>query len=98
MPVPWEGAPSGGSSRRFADVAGSTRITEQHGAEEARLIIGEAISRAVRVVEAYGGTVKDLAGDGMLAIFGAPVAHEDDPERAVLAPGLCGHRHFEQLR
>ena len=34
-------------------------------------------------MEAFGGTVKDLAGDGVLALFGAPTAHEDDPERAI---------------
>ena len=69
----------------FADVVQSTTLAERLGPEDARLIIGEAIARAVRIVEAYGGTVKDLAGDGMLALFGAPVAHEDDPERALRA-------------
>lgn len=69
----------------FADVVGSTALAERHDPEEARLIVGEAIARAVRIVESYGGTVKDLAGDGMLALFGAPVAHEDDPERALRA-------------
>jgi ABC-type transport system substrate-binding protein/class 3 adenylate cyclase len=68
-----------------ADVVGSTALVERHGAEEARLIVGEAIARAIRIVETYGGTVKDLAGDGMLALFGAPLAHEDDPERALRA-------------
>jgi class 3 adenylate cyclase len=69
----------------FADVVGSTALAERHDPEEARLIVGEAIARAARIVEAYGGSVKDLAGDGMLALFGAPVAHEDDPERALPA-------------
>src|SRR5579859_5460321 len=69
----------------FADVVGSTALVERNGPEEARLIVGEAIARAVRIVETYGGTVKDLAGDGMLALFGAPLAHEDDPERALRA-------------
>lgn len=49
------------------------------------MILGETLARAVTVVEAYGGTVKDLAGDGVLALFGAPVAHDDDAERAVRA-------------
>ncbi|HEV2218613.1 MAG TPA: ABC transporter substrate-binding protein [Candidatus Dormibacteraeota bacterium] len=69
----------------YADVVGSTTLAERLGAEDARLIIGEAIARAVRIVQAYGGTVKDLAGDGVLALFGAPIAHEDDPERAIRA-------------
>ena len=48
-------------------------------------MIGDAVGRMVGAVEAFGGTIKDLAGDGVLALFGAPVAHEDDPERAILA-------------
>jgi len=69
----------------FADVAGSTALSERLDPEEAKLIIGEAIGRAIRSVEAYGGSVNNLLGDGLLALFGAPVAHEDDPERAVRA-------------
>ncbi len=67
----------------FADVVGSTPLAERLDPEEVRLIIGDAVARIVRRVESFGGTVKDLAGDGVLALFGAPVAHEDDPERAV---------------
>ncbi len=69
----------------FADVAGSTALSERLDPEEAKLVIGGAISRAIHAVEAYGGTVTSLMGDGLLALFGAPVAHEDDPERAVRA-------------
>jgi class 3 adenylate cyclase/ABC-type transport system substrate-binding protein len=69
----------------FVDLAGSTALAEALPAEDVKLIVAEALSRAIAVVEAYGGTVKDLAGDGMLALFGAPAAHEDDPERAVRA-------------
>src|SRR5215475_799264 len=68
-----------------ADVAGSTALGERLDAEEVRLVVGEAVARMVAAVEALGGTVKDLAGDGILALFGAPVAHEDDAERAVRA-------------
>lgn len=68
----------------FADLAGSTSLAERLDAEDVRLIVGEALARMVRAVEAYGGTVKDLAGDGCLALFGAPVTHEDDAERALL--------------
>jgi ABC-type oligopeptide transport system substrate-binding subunit/class 3 adenylate cyclase len=69
----------------FADLAGSTALGERLDTEEVRLIVGEAVARIVRAVEAFGGTVKDLAGDGVLALFGAPVTHEDDAERAVRA-------------
>lgn len=68
-----------------ADVVGSTRIVEQLDGEHAKLIIGEALRIAISAVERYGGTVKDLAGDGVLALFGAPVSHEDDAARALLA-------------
>src|SRR5918992_6365023 len=69
----------------FADLVGSTALAERLDPEEAKLIVGEAITRIVRAVEDFGGTIKDLAGDGVLALFGAPTAHEDDPERAVRA-------------
>lgn len=69
----------------FADVVGSTSIGERLDPEETKLVVGDAIARIVRVIESYGGTIKDLAGDGALALFGAPVAHEDDPVRALRA-------------
>jgi class 3 adenylate cyclase len=69
----------------FADLVGSTGLAERLEPEELKLVLGDAVARIVTAVEAFGGTVKDLAGDGVLALFGAPVAHEDDPERALLA-------------
>lgn len=67
----------------FADVVGSTPLGERLDPEELKLVLQDAIARIIGSVEAFGGTVKDLAGDGVLALFGAPVAHEDDPIRAV---------------
>ena len=69
----------------FADVVGSTQLTERMDPEDAREVLGDAVRRMVEAVEAFGGTVKDLAGDGVLALFGAPIAHEDDAERAIRA-------------
>lgn len=69
----------------FADLVGSTALGERLDPEELKLVIGDAVARMVRAIEAFGGTVKDLAGDGVLALFGAPTAHEDDAERAVRA-------------
>ncbi|HVL52694.1 MAG TPA: AAA family ATPase, partial [Vitreimonas sp.] len=66
----------------FADVVGSTALSEALDAEDVKLVVGEAVARIVREVEALGGYVKDLAGDGVLAFFGAPIASEDDAERA----------------
>ncbi len=69
----------------FADLAGSTALAEALDPEEVKLIVGEAVARIVLAVESLGGTVKDLAGDGVLSFFGAPIAHEDDAERALRA-------------
>src|SRR2546422_397933 len=65
------------------DVVGSTALGERLDPEDVRLVVGGAIERMIAAVEDLGGTVKDLAGDGLFALFGAPVTHEDDPERAV---------------
>jgi ABC-type oligopeptide transport system substrate-binding subunit/class 3 adenylate cyclase len=67
----------------FADVVGSTALGEQLDPEDVKLVVGEAVARIVGEVERLGGHVKDLAGDGVLAFFGAPTTREDDAERAV---------------
>ena len=72
----------------FVDVVGSTALAERLDPEDVKLVVGEAVSRIVGEVESLGGHVKDLAGDGILAFFGAPMTREDDAERAV----LCGLR------
>src|SRR5213083_2528156 len=69
----------------FADLVGSTALGERLDPEEVRLVVGDAVARVVGVVEDFGGHVKDLAGDGALAFFGAPTAAEDDAERAARA-------------
>jgi class 3 adenylate cyclase len=77
----------------FADIVGSTAITERLDPEDARDVIGGAVALMIEHVDALGGTVKDLAGDGVLALWGAPIAHEDDAERAV----LCGLRIIDVI-
>jgi ABC-type oligopeptide transport system substrate-binding subunit/class 3 adenylate cyclase len=67
----------------FVDVVGSTALAERLDPEDVKLVIGEAVARIVGEVESLGGHVKDLAGDGVLAFFGAPTTREDDAERAV---------------
>ncbi|MEE9217086.1 MAG: adenylate/guanylate cyclase domain-containing protein, partial [Anaerolineales bacterium] len=69
----------------FADVVGSTELTGRLGAERARVVLDRSLQRMGASVENYGGTVAQFMGDGLLAFFGAPKAHEDDPERAGLA-------------
>jgi len=69
----------------FADVVGSTTLAEQMDPEDWTAIMNEAFELMSEAVFRYEGTIAQLQGDAMLAFFGAPVAHEDDPERAVLA-------------
>lgn len=69
----------------FADLVGSTTLAEQLDPEDVRLVVADAVARVIGEVERLGGHVKDIAGDGVLAFFGAPIASEDDPERAVRA-------------
>jgi class 3 adenylate cyclase/tetratricopeptide (TPR) repeat protein len=69
----------------FCDVAGSTALAESMDPESWTRIMNEAFEYFIEPVERYGGTVARLMGDAILAFFGAPTAHEDDPQRAVLA-------------
>lgn len=69
----------------FADVARSTAIAEQLDPEDWAQIMNGAFAFMNAAVSRYGGTVSRLMGDAVLALFGAPTAHEDDAERAVRA-------------
>src|SRR6188472_1350389 len=69
----------------FSDVVGSTAILERMDPEDWTTIINQAFELMSGAVFRYEGTIAQLQGDAMLAFFGAPVAHEDDPERAVRA-------------
>jgi class 3 adenylate cyclase len=80
----------------FADIAGSTSIAENMDPEDWTALVGEAFTRMTRTIEQYDGTIARLMGDGVLAFFGAPVAHEDDPERAVRC-GLDMARAIDEL-
>jgi class 3 adenylate cyclase len=69
----------------FADVVGSTALAEQMDAEDWTLVMNRAFDRISPSIYKYEGTIARLMGDAILAFFGAPVAHEDDPIRAVRA-------------
>ncbi len=69
----------------FCDVAGSTAMAERMDPEEWADLMNEAFGLLSAPIVRYGGTVSRLLGDALLAVFGAPSAHEDDPQRAVLA-------------
>ena len=69
----------------FCDVKGSTAAAEQLDPEDWGEIINGAFEHMIKPVYKYEGTLARLMGDAILAFFGAPIAHEDDPQRAVLA-------------
>jgi hypothetical protein len=67
----------------FADLCGFTTLSEQIDPEVMRVLQNELFEEMTQAVEAYGGFVDKFVGDALLALFGAPVAHEDDPVRAL---------------
>src|SRR4029079_16118547 len=69
----------------FADVAGSTALAERLDPEELRVIQGELFELVNAEVERFGGDSEKFVGDAVLAVFGVPLAHDDDAERAVRA-------------
>ena len=69
----------------FCDLVGFTAASEQQDPEDVRARIRPYHARLREEIEGYGGTVEKFVGDAVMAVFGAPVAHEDDAERAVRA-------------
>lgn len=69
----------------FTDIVGSTTLAEAMDPEDWREIVTGAHQRVSEAVYRYEGTIAQLLGDGVLAFFGAPLAHEDDAERAIRA-------------
>ena len=69
----------------FADLVGFTARAEQLDPEDVEAILRPYHERLRGELERFGGTVEKFIGDAVMALFGAPVAHEDDPERAVRA-------------
>src|ERR671934_2703823 len=69
----------------FADLVGFTSRAEQLDPEDVRAVLAPYHERLRLELERFGGTVEKFIGDAVMALFGAPVAHEDDPERAVRA-------------
>ena len=69
----------------FADIIGSTAAAETLGPERWSQVMRDVFDRFIAPVERYEGSVARMLGDAILAYFGAPVAHEDDPQRAILA-------------
>jgi class 3 adenylate cyclase/tetratricopeptide (TPR) repeat protein len=69
----------------FVDLVGFTPLAESRDPEHVRELLTQYFDRAQRIIESYGGTVAKFIGDAVMAVWGAPVANEDDAERAVRA-------------
>src|SRR5437016_9424180 len=69
----------------FADLVGFTVLSETRDPEQVKYLADRCFERLATDVTSYGGRVDNIVGDAIVALFGAPVAHEDDAERAVRA-------------
>ena len=88
--APLEGVGAPREERRvvsvlFVDLVGFTSRSERLDPEDVRAMLSRYYERARAEIERFGGTVEKFIGDAVMAVFGAPVAHGDDPERAVRA-------------
>jgi class 3 adenylate cyclase/tetratricopeptide (TPR) repeat protein len=80
----------------FADLVGSTARADQLDPEDVRAVLAPYHDRLRGELERHGGTVEKFIGDAVVGVFGAPVAHEDDPERGVRA-ALAIHEAIAEL-
>ena len=81
---------AGGEERKlativFADLTDSSQLATRMDAEALRALLADVYDQLSQVVASFGGTVEKFIGDAIMAVFGVPTAHEDDPERAVRA-------------
>ncbi|MGH9273964.1 MAG: adenylate/guanylate cyclase domain-containing protein [Acidimicrobiales bacterium] len=79
----------------FGDLVGFTTLSESRDAEDVRELLSDYFAMAKTVVSRYGGTIEKFIGDAVMAVWGVPVTHEDDAERAVragldLVSGMAG--------
>ena len=85
----------------FADLKGSTELIRDLDPEEAQQLLDPALQRMMDAVHRYEGTVNQVLGDGIMALFGAPIAHEDHAVRAcyaALAMQAAMRRYAEEVR
>ncbi len=85
----------------FADIKGSTELEQDLDAEEARAIVDPALKLMIDAVRRYDGYIVQSTGDGIFALFGAPAAHEDHPQRSLHAARRMQEeirRYAERLR
>src|SRR5215468_9298286 len=85
----------------FADLKGSTELLAERDPEEARQLLDPVLEHMMTAVHRYEGTVNQVMGDGIMALFGAPIAHEDHAARAcyaALAMQTAMQRYAEEVR
>jgi len=80
----------------FCDMEGFTSLTEKLGSEQMYSIMDEVYEILIHKVHDYEGTVNELTGDGIMALFGAPIALEDAPQRAIRS-ALAIHREINKF-
>ncbi|MCF8110411.1 MAG: AAA family ATPase [Desulfobacteraceae bacterium] len=80
----------------FCDMAGYSSLAEQLGPERAYSLMDQVYEILIHKVSDYGGTVNELTGDGIMAMFGAPIALEDAPQRAIRS-ALAIHREMARF-
>jgi class 3 adenylate cyclase len=80
----------------FADLPGYTRLSQDRDAEETHALLGQYFKVADGIVDRHGGHVDEHVGDAVMAVFGSPIAHTDDSERAVRA-ALDIHREAAEI-
>ena len=76
----------------FCDLEGFTPLVEKIGPEDAYSIMDQIYELLIHKVHDYEGTVNEMTGDGIMALFGAPIALEDAPQRAIDQPMLSTER------
>jgi class 3 adenylate cyclase/tetratricopeptide (TPR) repeat protein len=81
----------------FCDIEGFTSLVEQIGAEDAYSIMDQIYELLIHKVHDYEGTVNEMTGDGVMALFGAPIALEDAPQRAV-SSAISIHREMIRFK
>jgi class 3 adenylate cyclase/tetratricopeptide (TPR) repeat protein len=82
----------------FADVAGFTSLAERRDPEDVHAIINRCFELITAEVHRFEGTINQYTGDGVMALFGAPIAHEDSPRRAVHAALAIQHALRDEAR
>ena len=68
----------------FSDMSGYTAMTERLDPEEVKAIMSEIFSKITKILKGYDGFIEKFIGDAVMAVFGVPKSHEDDPIRASL--------------